>query len=107
MSSKQIQWLDYLPCPVLAIKATSNFCAVAMQDGSVNVYSHTGRRSVGYIVSFSCWSFFSFAFWVCYRLLPALSLGSPCSFMAGNKNALLVITSSQMVYCWYVSRPLV
>lgn len=41
---KQTMWLDYLPSPALAVKATSCFCAVAMVDGSVNVYSHTGRR---------------------------------------------------------------
>lgn len=44
VSGKQTQWLDYLPSPILAMTATSVFCAVAMQDGSVNVYSHTGRR---------------------------------------------------------------
>lgn len=45
-SGKQTQWLDYLPSPVLAVKATLFFCAAAMQDGSVNVYSPTGRRYV-------------------------------------------------------------
>lgn len=44
LSGKQTLWLDYLPSPALSIKATSSYCAVAMQDGSVNVYSHTGRR---------------------------------------------------------------
>lgn len=45
-NGKQTQWLDYLPSPVVALVATTAFCAVAMQDGSVNVYSHTGRRYV-------------------------------------------------------------
>lgn len=44
VSGKQTQWLDYLPSPIVAIKATMCFCAVATQDGSVTVYSHTGRR---------------------------------------------------------------
>ena len=44
VSGKQTQWLDYLPSPVLVLKATNSFCAVGMQDGSVNVYSHTGRK---------------------------------------------------------------
>jgi len=44
VSAKQTQWLDYLPLPALAVKATTYFCAAAMQDGSVNVYSHTGRK---------------------------------------------------------------
>jgi protein HIRA/HIR1 len=43
---KQTEWLDYLPSPAIAVKATSSFCAAAMQDGTVNVYSHTGRRYV-------------------------------------------------------------
>jgi protein HIRA/HIR1 len=44
VSSKQTQWLDYLPSPVVGLTASSSFCAIAMQDGSVSVYSHTGRR---------------------------------------------------------------
>jgi protein HIRA/HIR1 len=46
VSGKQTQWLDYLPSPVIGLAATSVFCAVAMADGSLNVYSHTGRKSV-------------------------------------------------------------
>lgn len=49
VSGKQTQWLDYLPSPVVALAATSHFCVAAMQDGSVNVYSPTGRR---YVASF-------------------------------------------------------
>lgn len=45
MSGKQTQWLDYLPSPIIALTATSMFCAVASQDGLINVYSCTGRRS--------------------------------------------------------------
>ncbi len=43
-SNKEVQWLDYVPSPALLAKATNVFCAVAMQDGSVNVYSTNGRR---------------------------------------------------------------
>lgn len=81
VSGKQTQWLDFLPSPALALKATSFFCAVAMQDGSVNVYSHKGRR-----------------------LVPAMSLGSPCSFIDGNKNTLLVVTSSGLLYSWNIKK---
>ncbi|KAF8632896.1 hypothetical protein AX17_004742 [Amanita inopinata Kibby_2008] len=81
LSGKQTQWLDFLPSPVLSIKATSGFCAVAMQDGSVNVYSHTGRR-----------------------LMPTMSLGSPCSFMDGCKYSLLVVTSSGQLYSWNMKK---
>lgn len=44
VNGKATQWLDYLPTPVLAAAATRSFCAVAMQDGCINVYSPTGRR---------------------------------------------------------------
>lgn len=44
VSGKQTQWLDYLPSPAVGLAASMSFCAAAMQDGSVNVYSHTGRR---------------------------------------------------------------
>ncbi|KII91275.1 hypothetical protein PLICRDRAFT_173153 [Plicaturopsis crispa FD-325 SS-3] len=79
ISGKQTQWLDYLPSRLLALAATSSFCAVAMQDGSVNVYSHTGRR-----------------------IMPTLSLGSPCALIDGCKNALMVLTCSGQLYSWNV-----
>ncbi|KAG2063900.1 histone transcription regulator 1 [Suillus decipiens] len=68
---KQTLWLDYLPSPVLALTASTTFCAAAMQDGSVNVYSHTGRR-----------------------LMATLSFGSPCVMMHGCKLALMILTAS-------------
>jgi len=37
-------WLDFLPSPVNHLRATPSFCVVAMTDGSINVYSHAGRR---------------------------------------------------------------
>ncbi|KAK2465593.1 hypothetical protein APHAL10511_002485 [Amanita phalloides] len=81
VSGKQTQWLDFLPSPVLALKATSFLCAVAMQDGSINVYSHTGRR-----------------------LMPTMSLDSPCSFIDGNKHSLMVITSSGQLFSWNMKK---
>ncbi|RXW22218.1 hypothetical protein EST38_g3631 [Candolleomyces aberdarensis] len=81
VSGKQVQWLDFLPSPVIALKATPFFCAVASQDGTLNVYSHTGRR-----------------------LLPPMSLGSAVSFIDGNKQALMAITSSGQLYCWNVKQ---
>ena len=44
VSGKQTQWLDYLSSPALGLAATTTFSAVAMQDGSVNIYSPNGRR---------------------------------------------------------------
>ncbi len=43
-TNKDIQWLDYLPSPVLALAVSTKFSAVAMEDGTVSVYSRTGRR---------------------------------------------------------------
>ncbi|KAG6840432.1 hypothetical protein C0991_006744 [Blastosporella zonata] len=81
ISGKQTQWLDYLPSPALNLKATPLFCAVAMLDGSVTVYSHTGRR-----------------------FMPTLSLGSPAAFMEANKHALLVITETGQLYSWNIKK---
>ncbi|KAF8956290.1 histone transcription regulator 1 [Flammula alnicola] len=81
ISGKQTEWLDYLPSPVLALKATSSYCAVGMEDGSVNVYSPNGRR-----------------------LMPTLTLGAPCSIIEGCKNALLVITINGQMHSWNVKK---
>ncbi|KAF9069481.1 histone transcription regulator 1 [Rhodocollybia butyracea] len=75
---KQTLWLDYIPSPVIAVHATAYFCAAAMLDGSLNVYSPSGRR-----------------------LMATLNLGSPCSVMNGSKNCLLLITQAGLMYCWY------
>ncbi|KAG8216509.1 histone transcription regulator 1 [Butyriboletus roseoflavus] len=76
VSGKQTQWLDYLSSPVVGLTASLSFCAVAMQDGSVSVYSHTGRR-----------------------IMPTLSLGSPCVMIQSCKAALLLLTSSGKLTC--------
>ncbi len=44
ISGKTVCWLDYLPSPGLVLAATGTFCAVGMLDGTLNVYSPTGRR---------------------------------------------------------------
>ncbi|KAF9239305.1 histone transcription regulator 1 [Melanogaster broomeanus] len=76
VSSKQTQWLDYLPSPVVALTASPSFCAVSMQDGSVNVYSHTGRR-----------------------LMSTLSLGSPALLLLTVSGRLSCINvKSQSAY---------
>ncbi|KAG6914965.1 hypothetical protein DXG01_014188 [Tephrocybe rancida] len=81
ISGKQTQWLDYLPSPALSIKATPLFCAVATLDGSVTVYSHTGRR-----------------------FMPTFALGTPAAFMEANKQALLVITETGQLYSWNIQK---
>jgi protein HIRA/HIR1 len=94
-SGKQTQFLDYLPSPVLSLVATTTFCAAGMQDGSVNVYSHTGRR---FVIIFKMTILLVDGEW--YRVMPTLSLGSPCAFMDGNKNSLMVVTASGQLYSW-------
>ena len=74
---KMVQWLDYLPS---LICAPISFAAVAMEDGSINVYSLTGRK-----------------------LMPTLSLGYPASVIDACKWYLMVITTSAQVYIWYDS----
>ncbi|KAI6021061.1 histone transcription regulator 1 [Pisolithus marmoratus] len=48
---------------------SDTFCAVATQDGSVNVYSHTGRR-----------------------IMPTITLDAPCSMIHSCKTSLLLLT---------------
>ncbi|KAI0765257.1 WD40 repeat-like protein [Fomes fomentarius] len=81
VSGKQTQWLDYLPSPIVALTATSSFCAVGMQDGTLTVYSHTGRR-----------------------LMPALSIGSQCYALASARNMLMLLTVSGQLYVWDVKK---
>lgn len=44
LSGKNTQFLDYVPGSIIGLAVTSTFCAAALEDGSVNVYSPTGRR---------------------------------------------------------------
>ncbi|KAE9396447.1 WD40 repeat-like protein [Gymnopus androsaceus JB14] len=61
--------------PENGVQATKHFCAAAMSDGSLNVYSPSGRR-----------------------LMSTLNLGSPASVMDGAKNCLLVVTQAGMLH---------
>jgi protein HIRA/HIR1 len=86
---KQTLWLDYLPSPVLALTASTTFCAAATQDGSVNVYSHTGRRFVAEKNRGRTLLLILFG-----RLMATLSFGSPCAMLHGSKLALMILTAS-------------
>ena len=94
VSSKQTQWLDYLPSPVVGLTVSSSFCAVAMQDGSVSVYSHTGRR-----YAIDSYSLPQTELTRHTRIMPTLSLGSPCAMIQSCKGALLLLTSSGKLSC--------
>lgn len=93
-SSKQTQWLDYLPTPVVGLTATPSFCAAAMYDGSVNVYSHTGRRYVCIICAHLSEADHKYV-----RIIPTLCLGSPCAMIQSCKTALLLLTASGKLTC--------
>ncbi|KAG6333141.1 hypothetical protein ID866_5947 [Astraeus odoratus] len=71
VTNGQTQWLDYLQSPIIALTASSTFCAVAMQDGTVNVYSHTGRR-----------------------IIPTMALDAPCAMVRSCRSSLLLLTTS-------------
>ncbi|KAF7980268.1 hypothetical protein HWV62_39019 [Athelia sp. TMB] len=76
-SGKQTLWLDFLPSRVLAMTGTASFSAVALEDGSVVVYSPNGRRS-----------------------MPTLTLGSPCYAIDSSKHSLMVVTASGQLFSW-------
>lgn len=42
--NKQDVWTDFIPSPALAVVSTSSFSAVASEDGSVRIYSASGRQ---------------------------------------------------------------
>ncbi|KAG5721434.1 Protein HIR1 [Termitomyces sp. T112] len=81
IAGKQTQWLDYLSSPAINVKATPSFCAVATLDGSVNIYSYTGRR-----------------------FMPSFALGAPAAFMEATKHALLIITTTGQLYSWNIKK---
>ncbi|KAJ8519415.1 hypothetical protein ONZ45_g3630 [Pleurotus djamor] len=81
VSGKTTLWLDYLPSPALQVRATSYFCAVALQDGSIVVYSPTGRR-----------------------IMPTLALGSPCYKLDARKTALMALTCTGQLYTWNIKK---
>ncbi|KAH8998062.1 histone transcription regulator 1 [Lactarius akahatsu] len=82
VSGKTVCWLDYLPSPAVILAATSAFCAVGLLDGTLNVYSPTGRR-----------------------LMPALTLDGTVSFLSSAKHTLVAITSGGILYSWNVKKP--
>ncbi|KDQ18757.1 hypothetical protein BOTBODRAFT_153623 [Botryobasidium botryosum FD-172 SS1] len=79
ISAKQTQFLDYLPAAAILLTCTSVFCAVAMEDASIIVYSLNGRR-----------------------IMPTLMLDAPSAYLEGSKHFLMTITSSARVYVWNI-----
>ena len=80
-SSTTTEWLDYLPSPVIALVVTSIFSAFACEDGTISVYSPTGRK-----------------------LLPTMVLDGTCSrIMANSRGGLSVVSSTGALCEWFVS----
>ncbi|KAL8291734.1 hypothetical protein RQP46_001992 [Phenoliferia psychrophenolica] len=63
-------WVDYLPNYVVCAAGSEEFVAVSTEDGSLTVYTPTGRR-----------------------MLPTMVLDSPCSFLEAQHGFLLAITA--------------
>lgn len=92
---KQVQWLDYLPSRVLLVTLTPSFCAVALEDGSITVYSPTGRR---YVINLTE----RLALIQDIRMMPTMTLSSQCAIFEGSKNHLMAITVHGKMHIWYV-----
>jgi len=81
ISGKTVCWLDYLPSPGLVLAATGTFCAVGMLNGTLNVYSPTGRR-----------------------LMSTLTLDGTATLLSAAKSTLVAITSTGVLYSWDVKK---
>ncbi|KAK4701977.1 protein HIRA/HIR1, partial [Phenoliferia sp. Uapishka_3] len=73
-------WVDYLPKYIVCAAGSPHFVAVSTEDGSLTVYSPTGRR-----------------------LLPTMVLDSPCSFLEAEGPFLLAITALGSLTVWNTS----
>ncbi|KAL7412023.1 WD40-repeat-containing domain protein [Mrakia frigida] len=79
-SGATTEWLDYLPSPVIALVITSLYSAFGCEDGSLSVYSPTGRK-----------------------ILPTMMLDGPCSFMQANaRGGLSVVTAVGTLCEWNI-----
>ena len=70
---------DFLPKLITICTSGDNFWSCCSDDGTVYVYSDSGRK-----------------------LLPPMIMGVPCSFLEACGNFLLCVTSIGQVYCWNV-----
>lgn len=44
IAGKNVEFIDFVSSGVVAVAASSVFCAAALEDSSLNVYSMTGRK---------------------------------------------------------------
>lgn len=68
---------DFIPKFVTLSSAGESFWACCTEDGTLYVYSDTGKR-----------------------LLPPMIMGVPCSFLEACGKYLLCVTSMGQLYCW-------
>ncbi|KAL1924203.1 uncharacterized protein VTP21DRAFT_7238 [Calcarisporiella thermophila] len=80
-SQGSILWTDCLSSPVLLMSGNQRFCAVACEDGSLHIYSHSGRR-----------------------LLPTIVLEAQVSFLDSGLRYLLCVTQVGLVYVWDIQK---
>lgn len=70
-------WVDYLPSAVLLMTSNQVFSAVACEDGSLNIYTPSGRR-----------------------LLPPIILDSTSVILQCSEQWLLCLTATGLLYSW-------
>lgn len=75
----QVVWIDYVPRAVLLAAGNSKFWAAACEDGTVHVWSPTGRR-----------------------LLNTLVLEAAAVFLVCRSDWLLAVTSVGMAHVWNI-----
>ncbi|KAK4047227.1 HIR complex subunit [Microbotryomycetes sp. JL201] len=76
-SKDKALWTDYLAQYVVLVAGSASFAAAATEEGTLVIYSPTGRR-----------------------LLPTLVLDSPCSFLTAEGPYLMAITSYGTMHVW-------
>ncbi|ODQ65078.1 Hira-domain-containing protein [Nadsonia fulvescens var. elongata DSM 6958] len=78
----QVLFVDFIPKYAhLATGDGDRFWAVATEDGSIHIYSPSGRR-----------------------LMPTIVVGSSISFLESQEDYLLAITSTGAVWVWNISK---
>ncbi|KAF8306790.1 WD40 repeat-like protein, partial [Clavulina sp. PMI_390] len=79
ITTRETQFLDYVSANVIAVAATVSFCAAAMEDSTLNIYSSTGRR-----------------------IMPSILLDSPCVVLDICRHYAMAITSTGRLYVWNI-----
>lgn len=73
--SGKVLWVDYVPCRVVNVAVGDGFVGVSMENGTLRVYTFSGRK-----------------------LLPDITLDAPCSILEAEGSKLFAITCSANMY---------